>query len=79
MEKNYCIRCDVESCKHNAEGCCCELDSIKVTHGCGEQCTCCGDYCKRQKNKKVAPNSATFFHILFWKTQKTFSLKNQLL
>ena len=47
MHKNYSIKCDVTNCRHNAEGCNCALDSIKVTCGCGEQCTCCGDYEER--------------------------------
>lgn len=44
MEKNFCIECDVKSCRHNVEGKNCQLGSIKVTCGCGDQCTCCGDY-----------------------------------
>ena len=48
MEKRQSIKCDVKMCKHNSEGCCCELDSIKVTHGCGEQCTCCDDYAEKE-------------------------------
>ncbi|MBR1968214.1 MAG: DUF1540 domain-containing protein [Clostridia bacterium] len=48
MYKNSCIKCDVEKCKHNADGCNCELESIKVTCGCGEQCTCCGDYSEKE-------------------------------
>ena len=44
MDKNHCIECDVSRCKHNADGSNCRLDSIKVTCGCGEQCTCCGDF-----------------------------------
>ena len=48
MNKNYCIKCDVKKCRHNYDGCCCELDSIKVTHGCGEQNTCCDDYAEKE-------------------------------
>ena len=48
MEKNYCIRCDVEKCKHNVDGANCQLSSIMVTCGCGEQCTCCGDYAEKE-------------------------------
>ncbi|MBO5068475.1 MAG: DUF1540 domain-containing protein [Clostridia bacterium] len=48
MYKNSCIKCDVKKCKHNADGCNCELESIKVTCGCGEQCTCCGDYSEKE-------------------------------
>lgn len=44
MNRNYSIKCDVEKCRHNADGCCCELDTIRVTCGCGEQCTCCEDF-----------------------------------
>ena len=47
MEKNYCINCDVKKCVHNADGKNCALSSIKVTCGCGESCTCCGDYCEK--------------------------------
>lgn len=47
MEKNFCIKCDVKSCRYNYEGTNCELGSIKVTNCCGEQCTCCGDYAER--------------------------------
>lgn len=45
--KNYCIKCDVQKCRHN-DGCNCQLDSIKVTCGCGEQCTCCDSYDEKQ-------------------------------
>ena len=41
---NDAIKCDVKSCMHNADGCNCRLESIKVTCGCGEHKTCCGDY-----------------------------------
>ena len=46
MYKNSNIKCEVKNCKHNAEGCCCELQSIKVgcSDGCGEQCTCCQSF-----------------------------------
>ncbi len=46
---NQKIKCDVSSCKHNCHGENCELDSIKVTCGCGcgKDCTCCGDFCER--------------------------------
>lgn len=44
MNKNYSIKCDVKKCRHNAEGCNCCLDSVKITCGCGENQTCCGDY-----------------------------------
>lgn len=44
MNKNHSIKCDVKSCAHNAEGCNCCLESIKVTCGCGDNETCCGDY-----------------------------------
>ncbi len=44
---NQKIKCDVCSCKHNKQGESCELDSIKVTCGCGNDCTCCGDFCER--------------------------------
>ena len=47
MEKNYYIQCDVTSCKHNYKGQNCELGCIKITCGCGEQCTCCGDYLEK--------------------------------
>ncbi|MBQ7348962.1 MAG: DUF1540 domain-containing protein [Clostridia bacterium] len=46
MYRNDSIRCDVEKCKHNTDGCNCCLDSIKVTCGNGS-CTCCGDYCEK--------------------------------
>ena len=44
MNKNHSIKCDVRTCRHNAEGCNCQLDRIKVTCGCGDDCTCCGSY-----------------------------------
>ena len=47
MKKNYSIRCDVSGCRHNAEGCNCQLDVIKVTCGKGS-CTCCGDYSEKE-------------------------------
>ena len=48
MEKNYCIRCDVTKCRHNADGANCALSSIKVGCCCNsEQCTCCEDYAER--------------------------------
>ena len=45
MYKNSSIKCDVKSCKHNADGVSCELTSIKVgcCH-CGDQQTCCESY-----------------------------------
>ena len=43
MEKNNAIRCDVQKCCYNAQGCKCKLDTIKVTCGCKE-CTCCGSF-----------------------------------
>ena len=46
--KNYSIKCDVTKCKHNAEGCNCMLETIKVTVCCGSQCTCCGSYHERE-------------------------------
>ncbi len=47
MEMNCCIKCDVQKCKHNVAGTNCNLQSIKVTCGCGDACTCCGDYSER--------------------------------
>ena len=45
MYKNSSIKCDVKSCKHNADGCSCELTSIKVgCCTCGDQKTCCESY-----------------------------------
>ncbi len=44
MQRNCCIKCDVTRCKHNADGKNCALESVMITCGCGEQCTCCGDY-----------------------------------
>ena len=46
MSRNYSIRCDVTKCKHNAQGCNCALDSIKVTCGCQGD-TCCGDFSEK--------------------------------
>lgn len=46
MEGNYCIKCEVQKCRHNIEGKNCMLDSIKVTCGCDGSCTCCGNYCE---------------------------------
>ena len=48
MYKNSCIKCDVEKCKHNADGSNCALNSIKITCGCGDGCTCCGDYSEKE-------------------------------
>lgn len=46
MYKNSSIKCDVRNCKHNAEGCNCELQTIKV--GCCDPCggrnTCCESF-----------------------------------
>ena len=46
MYKNSNIKCDVTKCKHNADGCCCELQSIRVgcSEGCGEKGTCCESF-----------------------------------
>ena len=44
MEKNHGVTCDVKNCKHNEKGCNCKLGKIKVTCGCGKDCTCCGSY-----------------------------------
>ena len=47
MNNNIGVRCDVEECIHNDCQDHCKLSTIKVTCGCGESCTCCGDYkCK---------------------------------
>ena len=48
MKKNRNVKCDVVKCAHNDQGCRCELDQIKITCGCGEQCTCCGDYQEKE-------------------------------
>lgn len=48
MDKNYAIRCDVRKCVHNAEGCNCELESIKVTCPDGEGYTRCNSFCRRE-------------------------------
>ncbi len=45
--ENQRIKCDVCSCKHNERGENCALESIKVTCGCGKDCTCCGDFCEK--------------------------------
>ena len=47
--KNQCIHCDVESCKHHSGDGLCELESIKVEPRCGcHNGTCeeseCGSY-----------------------------------
>lgn len=47
MQCNNKIRCDVTMCRHNCRGESCQLESIKVTSGCGEQCTCCGSYSEK--------------------------------
>lgn len=47
MQSNYKIKCDVTKCRHNCRGENCQLDSIKVTCGCGDSCTCCGDYAEK--------------------------------
>ncbi len=44
---NQKIKCDVCACKHNEKGENCALSSIKVTCGCGKDCTCCGDFCEK--------------------------------
>ena len=33
--KNQCIHCDVESCRHHSQDGMCELESIKVAPRCG--------------------------------------------
>ncbi len=48
MFKNNSIKCDVTKCKHNCEGSSCCLSSIKVTCGCGDSCTCCGDFSEKE-------------------------------
>ena len=48
MFKNNSIKCDVTKCKHNCQGDSCCLSSIKVTCGCGEANTCCGDFCEKE-------------------------------
>ncbi len=48
MSRNYSIKCDVTRCKHNADGCNCGLDCIKVTCCTGDTCTCCGDYSEKE-------------------------------
>ncbi len=45
--ENQKIRCDVCACKYNERGENCSLSSIKVTCGCDEDCTCCGDFCEK--------------------------------
>lgn len=44
---NSSIKCDVKKCKHNQDGLACKLDSIKVTCGCGKNCTCCEEYSEK--------------------------------
>lgn len=45
MYKNNSIKCDVKTCRHNADGCNCELTSIKVgCCDCNGQKTCCESY-----------------------------------
>ena len=53
MYKNNNIKCDVKKCKHNAEGCWCELQSIRVgsCEGCGEKGTCCESFAEIEKPK----------------------------
>ena len=46
MDKNFCIKCDVTRCRHNADGCNCRLDAVKITCG-NEACTRCDDYSER--------------------------------
>lgn len=41
------ILCDVHKCKHNANGCRCSLEQVKITCGCGVNCTCCGSYSEK--------------------------------
>ncbi|MBQ9103620.1 MAG: DUF1540 domain-containing protein [Clostridia bacterium] len=43
MSRNYSVKCDVRKCSHNADGCNCSLDCIKVTCSDGS-CTCCGSF-----------------------------------
>ena len=47
MERNCGVKCDVLGCKHNVSGVACDLESIKVTCGCGSSCTCCGSYAEK--------------------------------
>ena len=48
MKVNKSIKCDVVSCSHNAHGCNCQLDSIKVCcDSDSDKSTCCGSFeCK---------------------------------
>lgn len=43
MGRNYSIKCDVRKCSHNAEGCNCSLDCVKISCKDGA-CTCCESY-----------------------------------
>ena len=49
MNRNYSIKCDVTKCMHNADGCNCQLECIKVTCGNGDSKTCCGDFCGKEE------------------------------
>lgn len=44
MDKNFGVCCDVKACKHNSDGLACNLKKIRVTCGCGEDCTCCQSF-----------------------------------
>ncbi|MDY6367225.1 MAG: DUF1540 domain-containing protein [Clostridia bacterium] len=49
MSRNYSIKCDVMKCRHNADGCNCCLDAVKITcSGAGEKCTYCDDYSEKE-------------------------------
>ena len=41
---NRDIACNVNTCKHNYQGCNCKLNTIKVGCSCGDTCTCCESY-----------------------------------
>ncbi|MBQ9485660.1 MAG: DUF1540 domain-containing protein [Clostridia bacterium] len=47
MFKNYSIKCDVKNCKHNADGCNCCLDCVKITKESADGSTRCDDFYER--------------------------------
>lgn len=44
---NIGVGCDVEECRFNVQGTNCSLNKIHVGCACGETCTCCDSFVKK--------------------------------
>lgn len=47
---NSGVCCNVCACRHNVDGCKCNLSQIKVTKGDGTSLHYCGSYCPKGDN-----------------------------